>query len=186
MSFHISFLYLRYDLERSGRRDASREHAFFPLEPFGLLVADPFDDVVEMAYQTHIHAHVLDMHLDPQGHEMLAAVEIGVVERAVGDEDLVVAEDLAEDRSLVGQHLVLVHGHQRFDGVARVEADRDVVAREEPVVQDDHVLFGGVLLGADEALDALVFHAGVAVEERRGHHAPAREFVDVVGAAFSA
>lgn len=53
------------------------------------------------------------MHLDPQGHEMLAAVEIGVVERAVGDEDLVVAEDLAEDRSLVGQHLVLVHGHQQ-------------------------------------------------------------------------
>ena len=128
MSFHISFLYLRYDLERSGRRDASREHAFFPLEPFGLLVADPFDDVVEMAYQTHIHAHVLDMHLDPQRHVVLAAVEIGVVERAVSDQYLVVPDDLSEDRSLVGQYLVLVHGYQRFDRIARVEADRDVVA----------------------------------------------------------
>lgn len=81
MSFHISFLYLRYDLERFGRYDASREHAFFPLEPLGFLVADPFDDVIEVAYRTDVHAHVLDVHLDPQGHEMLAAVEIGVVER---------------------------------------------------------------------------------------------------------
>ena len=51
-------------------------------------------------------------------------------------------------------------------------------------MQDDHILLGGVFLGVDETLDALVFHAGVAVEERRGHHAPAREFVDVVGAAL--
>ena len=112
-----------------------------------------------MAYQAHVHAHVLDMHLDPQRHVVLAAVEIGVVERAVSNQYLVVPDDLSEDRSLVGQYLVLVHGYQRFDRIARVEADRDVVAREEPVVQDNHVLFGGVLLGADEALDALVFHS---------------------------
>lgn len=33
-----------------------REHAFFPLEPLGFLVADPFDDVIEVAYRTDVHA----------------------------------------------------------------------------------------------------------------------------------
>lgn len=114
----------------------------------------------------------------------LTRIEVGVVERAVGDENLVVAEDLSEDRAFVCEYLVLVHGHQRFGRIGRVEADRHVVARKEPVVKDDHVLLGGVLLGADEPLERSVLDAGILVEEERGHDAPAREVVDVVRAAF--
>ena len=42
-------------------------------------------------------------------------------------------------------------------------------------MKDDHVLLGGVLLGADKPLERSVLDAGILVEEERGHDAPARD-----------
>ena len=87
------------DLARVRRDDSARFHALFTLEPVGLFVADPLDDVVEVAHQTDVLAHVLDVDLDPERDVFLTRIEVGVVERAVGDQNLVVAEDLSESCS---------------------------------------------------------------------------------------
>ena len=159
-------------------------HALFELEPVGLFVADPLHDVVEGAYRTHRRAQVLDVDMAPELDVRRAGVEEGVVARAVGDQDLVVAVDLAEYRQLIAHDLILGHAHQRERRVGGIERELDVVTREEPAVEDHRVRLLRIQFRTDQSLDARVLDTGIALQEGRSHDAPAGELLGVECAAL--